>query len=182
MSPMLNDAFLDSLEHSGSGPKLKKLKTACKDDLKRLVTRLSGIAPNLDWLQVNTSSLRPIVSVPSDHSRVKIYLVSRCQDRSLYPVFGHFPHLRTLLGVRFLDLECEPASKNTEVIQALVAAIPNLKRIDWYHLGTLLGRDSTVIIERSGSHITWSVRHRLREVEGGIYMHWGERGCGNFQL
>jgi len=66
---MLNDAFLDSLEHSGSGPKLKKLDTVCKDDLKRLVTRLSGIAPNLDWLQVNnTSILRPIVGVPSDHS------------------------------------------------------------------------------------------------------------------
>ena len=65
---MLNDAFLDSLEHSGSGPKLKKLDTVCKDDLKRLVTRLSGIAPNLDWLKVVTSSHCPIVGVPFDHS------------------------------------------------------------------------------------------------------------------
>jgi len=45
--------------------------------------------------------------------------------------------------------------------------------------------DAAVIIERSGSHITWSIRNMVREaveVEGGIYMGWGERGCGNFQL
>ena len=97
----------------------------------------------------------------------------------MYPVFGQFPYLHTLLGVRFLDSKCEPASANTEVIRALVTAIPNLKRIDWDYL---LRGDSTVIIERSGSHITWSVHHMIREVDGGVYMGWGERGCGNFQL
>jgi len=50
MGPRLNDAFLDRLEQSLSGPSLKKLTTVCSDDLNHLITRLSGIAPNLEWL------------------------------------------------------------------------------------------------------------------------------------
>ena len=64
MGPPPNDTFLDSLEHSGSGPNLEKL-IMMGSDLDHLITRLSSIAPNLEWLDVNqVSSLKTFVSIP----------------------------------------------------------------------------------------------------------------------
>ncbi|KAF8801833.1 hypothetical protein BYT27DRAFT_7197718 [Phlegmacium glaucopus] len=164
MGPLLNDVFLDSLEQCGSGHNLKKLVTSCMcnpgDYFSHLITRLSVIAPNLEWLDVQ---------------------VSGQIDHTLYPVFGRLPHLRTIQGVEFISSTCEPASKNTEVIRALATVCPNLRRIDWY-MGTLLDGRLAVIIERNGSHGTWSLRTMVRGIEGSVYTHWGEKGHGSFEL
>ena len=68
MGTSLNDTFLDSLAQCGSGPKLKKLAGVSGDDLEHLITRLSSIAPNLEWLEVQISSLHPIVGILFDSS------------------------------------------------------------------------------------------------------------------
>jgi hypothetical protein len=68
MGTSLNDTFLDSLAQCGSGPKLEKLAGVSGDDPKHLITRLSSIAPNLEWLEVQFSSLHPIVGILFDSS------------------------------------------------------------------------------------------------------------------
>lgn len=190
VGPLPNSVFLHSLERSGSGPNLEKLITVHSSNLDYLITRLSGIVPNLEWLDVNqVSSLETFVSIlisfdstRKDHSHELTFLfVPPCQDRSLYTVLSQLPRLQTLRGVRFLDSNCEPASENTEVIRALVTACPNLQRISWY-MGIQLDMNSGVIIERNGSHVTWSLRKKPRGVEGSLQTAWGERGCGSFQL
>lgn len=54
MGSLLNDVFLDSLERCGCGPNLDELITLYNrgSDLGRLITRLSGIAPNLELLEI----------------------------------------------------------------------------------------------------------------------------------
>ncbi|KAF8805753.1 hypothetical protein BYT27DRAFT_6654581 [Phlegmacium glaucopus] len=103
---LLNDDFLDSLEQCGSGHNLKKLVTSCTRNpggyFGHLITRLSVIAPNLEWLGIK---------------------VSGQIDHTLYPVFGRLPHLRTIQGIKFISSTCEPASENTEVIRALATLI-----------------------------------------------------------
>ncbi|KAF8805754.1 hypothetical protein BYT27DRAFT_7257988 [Phlegmacium glaucopus] len=164
MGPLLNDVFLDSLEQCGSGHNLKKLVTSSTHNpsryFGRLIRRLSVIAPNLEWLGIK---------------------VSGQIDHTLYPVFGRFPHLRTIQGVKFISSTCEPASENTEVIRTLATVCPDLRRIDGY-MGTQLDGNLTVIIERNGSHGTWSLRRIVRGIEGSVFMRWGERGHGSFEL
>lgn len=65
----LNGVFLDKLENSGSGTTLKELRCRCEsdDDLSHLITRLSGIAPNLECLHMTGFDTRvPVVSIKVD--------------------------------------------------------------------------------------------------------------------
>ncbi|KAF8812095.1 hypothetical protein BYT27DRAFT_7183093 [Phlegmacium glaucopus] len=121
MGSLFNDLFLNSLEQCGSGPNLKTLVASCVynpgSHFSHLITRLSAIAPNLEWLNVK---------------------VSGQIDHALYPVFGRSPHLRTIQGA--------------------------------------------VIIERNGSHGTWSLRKMVKGIEGSVYTHWGEKGHCSFEL
>ena len=85
LGAVLNGVFLDKLNDSGSGATLKELRCECSDsdDLCHLITRLSGIAPNLECLHItNLDTKIPMVSIEV-----------RCYD-SLLTVF---PFL-TLLG------------------------------------------------------------------------------------
>jgi hypothetical protein len=64
LGAFLNGAFLDKLEESGSGTILKELSCECHDDLSHLVTRLSGIAPNLECLRISgLDTENPMVSI-----------------------------------------------------------------------------------------------------------------------
>lgn len=68
MGSLLNDVFLDSLEQCGSGSNLDRLITLYNGgDLGRLITRLSGIAPNLEWLDIRVQD--KIVSLQFDPER-----------------------------------------------------------------------------------------------------------------
>jgi hypothetical protein len=65
----LNGDFLDKLENSGSGTTLKELGCMCEsnDDLGHLITRLSGIAPNLECLRITGFDTKvPVVSIGVD--------------------------------------------------------------------------------------------------------------------
>ncbi|KAF8966504.1 hypothetical protein BDZ97DRAFT_1917604 [Flammula alnicola] len=163
-SAPFDDTFLDLLELSGSGPTLKKVSVEAENDLSHLITRLSDIAPNLQWLHLGHSE----------------YLTTRT-NRDLFPVFGQLPLLRTLQGIKFLSSACESPSENTEVVRALVKACPNIRRINWY-MGNILDLSKDVIIERDGSHVIWSLRRMMGEREGPVDISWGERGQGTFEL
>lgn len=41
---------------------------------------------------------------------------------------------------------------------------------------------SVVIIERSGTTVTWSLRAVLGDTEGAVNSDWGENGKGSFEL
>lgn len=62
----LNGDFLDKLNECGSGTTLEDLRCECRDnsDLGHLITRLSGIAPNLKCLCITDLDTRiPMVSI-----------------------------------------------------------------------------------------------------------------------
>ena len=99
----------------------------------------------------------------------------------MYPVFGQFPNLRTLTGVKFIGSSCQSASENTEIMRALVVICPNLRRINWF-IGDSVGLDSIVAIERNGSHVNWYILRAWDGNEGKIDTNWGEKGHGSFEL
>jgi hypothetical protein len=101
------------------------------------------------------------------------------QDRRMYLVFGQLPYLRTLTGVWFIG--STTTSENTEILRALVAICPNLRRINWY-LGDRYDLDSIVAIERNGSHVSWHLLKAWDGKEGRINTNWGEMGHGSFEL
>ena len=51
---LLNEAFLDKLNESGHGTTLEELRCECRDNsnFSHLITKLSGIAPNLECLDI----------------------------------------------------------------------------------------------------------------------------------
>jgi hypothetical protein len=60
----LNETFLQKLEASGSGTILKDLGCKYLDRLRHSITRLSGIAPNLECLRiVGLDTENPMVSI-----------------------------------------------------------------------------------------------------------------------
>jgi hypothetical protein len=65
LGAVLNDAFLDKLNDSGSGNTLEELRCTCRNDLKHLITRLSGIAPNLECLRI--TNFDPKIQMVSKH-------------------------------------------------------------------------------------------------------------------
>jgi hypothetical protein len=101
------------------------------------------------------------------------------QDRRMYLVFGQLPYLRILTGVWFIG--STTTSENTEILRALIAICPNLRRINWYLSDYDADLHSIVAIERNGSHVSW---HLLAcdEKEGRINTNWGEMGHGSFEL
>ena len=99
----------------------------------------------------------------------------------MYPIFGQLPYLRTLTGVRFIGSTCQSASENTEIIRALVAICPNLRRISWF-IGNHFDMDSIVAIEHNGSRVTWYILRAWAGKEGSIDTNWGEMGHGSFEL
>jgi hypothetical protein len=99
----------------------------------------------------------------------------------MFPVFGQLPYLRTLTGVRFIGATCQPTLENTEVMRALVAICPNLRRIDWFR-GDQFDMDSIVAIEHNGSRVSWYILRAWAGNEGSIDTIWGEIGHGSFEL
>ena len=97
----------------------------------------------------------------------------------MYPIFGQLPHLRTLTGVRFISTTSAP--ENTEIMRALVAVCPNLRRINWF-LDDCLSMDSIVAIEHNRSHVKWYILRTWNGKEGSIDTIWGEMGHGSFEL
>ena len=67
LGAFLNGAFLDKLNDSGSGTTLKELRCGCRDDLSHLITRLSGIAPNMECLRITDLDTKtPMVGIGVD--------------------------------------------------------------------------------------------------------------------
>ena len=100
----------------------------------------------------------------------------------MYPVFGQFPKLRILKGVRFIGSGRESASENNEKMRALIAICPNLRRISWFIGNFQFDLDSIVVIERHGSHVTWYLVKAWAGREGSIATSWGEGSHGSFEL
>ena len=99
----------------------------------------------------------------------------------MYPVFGQFPKLRTLTGVRFIGTTCQSVLEATEIMRALVAICPNLRRINWF-IGNHVAMSSIVAIDRNGSQVTWYILRAWAGNEGKIDTNWGEMGHGSFEL
>ena len=98
----------------------------------------------------------------------------------MYPIFGQLPYLRTLTGVRFIGTTS--ASENTEIMRALVAICPNLRRINWF-IGDHFDMDSIVAIEHnSRSLVKWYILRAWDGKESSIDTSWGEMGHGSFEL
>jgi hypothetical protein len=101
----------------------------------------------------------------------------------MYPVFGQFPYLRILTGVRFIGATSQPTLlENAEIMRGLVPICPNLRRISWFR-GNQFDMDSIVAIEHNGSHVTWYILREWGGREGSIInTGWGEIGHGSFEL
>jgi hypothetical protein len=171
MGSLLNDVFLDSLEQCGSGPNLDKLITLynCGSDLGRLITRLS-VAPTWSgWISGSKTKLSAFISLPE-----------LLTDKSIWPV----PTPTNAKGNAIPQFKLRASLRKIQNVFELSSTLcPNLRKMDWY-IDNELDMLLAVIIERNGSHGTWSLcrMERGRQIEGSVYTLWGAVGQGSFEL